>query len=112
MDSSKSTTIGFILIFVVFVGWLVYMNGQQAKLPKQTQPTTAAETTKVVTPPAPDSTAKADTSRQNRSKVFASDTTAAPVPEVIKLIQTPYFIAKISSNGAAISSFQLRDYNT
>jgi len=109
MDSSKSTIIGFILIFVVFVGWLVYMNGQQAKLPKQTPPT-AAETTKVVTPPAPDSSAKADTSQQNRSKVFALDTTAAPA--VTKTIQTPFFIAIVSSKGAAISSFQLSEYKT
>jgi YidC/Oxa1 family membrane protein insertase len=111
MDSSKSTTIGFILIFVVFVGWLVYMNGQQAKLPKQTPPATR-DTAQAANPPAPDSSAKADSSKQNRSQVFASDTTKAAIPAVEKTIQTPFFIAKVSSNGAAISSFQLREYNT
>jgi len=119
MDSSKTTTLGIVLIFVVFIGWLVYMNSQQAKLPKPKP--VAADTARGENVPSPDTinrtersnpadrSNRSDTTHEERSGVFATTTKA---PEVTKTIETPYFTAQISSNGAAISDFQLRGYKT
>ncbi|MFI5202100.1 MAG: membrane protein insertase YidC, partial [Candidatus Kapaibacterium sp.] len=114
MDSSKTTTIGIILIFVVFIGWLIMMNNEQAKLPKSAPSPAPAETTRVATPPPPlpeaaqtETPAPRDTAEQ--SKVFEAHT---PAPPVTKTIETPLFAAQISSNGAAITSFLLKQYKT
>ncbi len=117
MDSSKTTTIGIILIIVVFIGWMIWMNAEQAKLPKPA-PIATADTTHVTQPPpptppgetspgAPIGSALKDSSA--RSGIFAA---RASSPVAIKTIETPYFTAQINSNGAAISSFILKRYNT
>jgi YidC/Oxa1 family membrane protein insertase len=111
MDSSRTTTIGIVLIFVVFIGWLFLMNREQAKLPKPAP--VAADTAHAQTPVAAQDTTnvshRIDTLRKEQSNVFE---TAAKAPEVTKTIATPYFTAQINSNGAAISSFLLKRYNT
>jgi YidC/Oxa1 family membrane protein insertase len=115
MDSSKTTTIGIILIFVVFIGWLIMMNGQQAKLPPKSAQPTPAETTRVATPAPPplpeaaqtETPTPRDTAEQ--SKIFEVNRTA---PAITKTITTPLFTAQISSNGAAIRSFVLKQYQT
>ena len=114
MDSTKTTTIGIILIFVVFIGWLIMMNEQQAKPPKSVQPASPAETTRVATPPpslpeAAQTETPAPRDTADQSKVFEARTTASVVT---KTIETPLFTAQISSNGAAITSFQLKQYKT
>ncbi len=113
MESSKTTTIGIVLIIVVFVGWMIWMNAEQAKLPKPA-PIATADTTHVVTPTPPAlpsaatmGTAVKDSSQ--RSSLFATSNSA---PVAIKTIETPYFTAQINSNGAAISSFVLKRYKT
>ena len=117
MDSSKTTTIGFILIFVVFIGWLVMMNSEESKVPPQkaNAPTTA-ESTQVAQPApaqaAPEAAPAAspvtmDTA--NESKIFARN---APAEPVTKNIETPLFSAQISSRGAAITSFVLKKFDT
>ncbi len=119
MDSSKTTTIGIILIIVVFVGWMVWMNAEQAKLPKHA-PVATADTTHVneappltqpTTTPVPGAPAAggAKNDSSNRSSLFAVTTTT---PVAIKTVETPYFTAQVSSNGAAISSFVLKQYKT
>ncbi len=114
MDSSRTTTIGIVLIFVVFIGWLFLMNREQARPPKPAP--VAADTSQTHIPiPRPDTvntshgTQRSDTLNETQSKVFE---TASKAPEVTKTIATPYFTAQISSNGAAISSFVLKRYNT
>ncbi len=122
MDSSKTTTIGIILIIVVFIGWMMWMNAEQAKLPKPA-PVAAADTTHTPAPPAPSpgaalpgtalpgaptaSSATHDTS--DHSSILAVARTA---PVAIKTIETPYFTVRVNSNGAAISSFVLKRYKT
>jgi YidC/Oxa1 family membrane protein insertase len=113
MDSSKTTTIGIVLIIVVFIGWMIWMNAEQAKLPKPA-PIATAETTHVTEPPPPTlpgtpviGSAAKDSSA--RSGIFAVRDSS---PVAIKTIETPYFTAQINSNGAAISSFVLKRYKT
>ncbi len=116
MDSSKTTTIGIVLIIVVFIGWMIWMNAEQAKLPKPA-PITTAETTHVNVPPAqatmPGVSPLGATSSKNdsasRSSIF---TISHSAPVAIKTVETPYFIAQVNSNGAAISSFVLKRYKT
>ena len=115
MDSSKTTTIGIVLIIVVFIGWMIWMNAEQAKLPKPA-PVATADTTHVTAPPPSAQPAESQATSQAgahdssaRSGVF-SDSNSAPV--AIKTIETPYFTAQINSKGAAISSFILKRYNT
>jgi YidC/Oxa1 family membrane protein insertase len=112
MNSSKQTIIGVALIFVIFVGWLYYMNSQQSKLPKTPQKPVAADTAHA----APVDTANraaapasraADTTQ--RSAAFG---TASGAPETSETVETPLFTAKISSHGAAISSFVLKEFKT
>ena len=109
MDSSKSTIIGIVLIFLVFVGWLYWMSANQQKPTKQSSPPVAADTSHVSTPsPAsPPSSAKAEIPKDT-SSVFPSATAAART----KTVETPYFTAQVSSNGAALSSFVLKQYKT
>src|ERR1051325_8663537 len=112
MDSSKQTIIGVALIFVIFVGWLYYMNSQQAKLPKsQPQKPAAADTSHAVSV---DTTARAATLAEHadttlKSGAFASSSSA---PETTETVETPLFTARISSHGAAISSFVLKEFKT
>ncbi|HEY3875273.1 MAG TPA: membrane protein insertase YidC [Candidatus Kapabacteria bacterium] len=112
MDSSKTTIIGMVLIFLVFIGWLFWMNEQQSKVPKPLAKPSTAETTHVATPPPAEPTVPAPQPRRNAapdtSGIFASHAAAA----TSKTVETPYFTAQISSNGAAISSFILKKYNT
>ena len=120
MDSSKTTTIGIILIFVVFIGWLVMMNNEQPKVPNQPTAASTAETTKAVQPqasaqaPAPAAPEAAPpsplaTDTANESNVFARTSSA---PAVTKDIETPLVSAEISSKGAAITSYILKKYQT
>jgi len=115
MDSSKTTTIGIVLIIAVFIGWMVWMNAEQAKQQKL-HPVATAETTKVIIPPATpvqpnaSNTAGAPAGDSaSRSSVFTIAHTEAVA---IKTVETPYFTAQINSNGAAISSFVLKQYKT
>jgi YidC/Oxa1 family membrane protein insertase len=113
MNSSKTTTIGIVLIFVVFIGWLYMMNRQAAKVQKNQKPVAAdtmiqqAPATPAPAEASPATAATHDTTQ--RSTVFsATGTTSATT----KSIETPLFTAEISSNGGAISSFILKEYKT
>ncbi len=112
MDSSKTTTIGLILIFVVFIGWLIMMNNEESKVAKQ-QPRPAPAETTHVTQPAPFAAAPSETPNgvtpAQQSNVFE---TSSATPVVTKTIETPLFTAQISSDGAAITSFVLKQYKT
>ncbi len=111
MDSSKTTTIGIVLIIVVFIGWMIWMNVEQAKLPKPA-PVATADTTHVVAPtPTPtQAVAQAGLSDSSARSGAFPDSNSAPIS--IKTIETPYFTAQVSSKGAAISSFILKRYKT
>ncbi len=116
MDSLKTTTIGIILIFVVFIGWLLIMNNEEPKSPPkatpadtthaaQTPPQAAPEAARPEVPP----TAPLARDTDDLSKLFTRTTTE---PAVTKQIETPLFTAQISSRGAAITSFVLKKYDT
>ncbi len=120
MNSTKSTTIGIVLIFIIFAGWLYMMSEQQAKIAKNRPKPVAADTVKAgsqaaATAPPADTTNRinpsyrTDTLHEERSTAFTS---AATAPEVFKTIETPLFTAQISSHGGAISSFILKQYLT
>ncbi len=115
MDSQKrTTTIGVVLIFLVFAVWLYFMNEQQAKLAKEHKPV-AANTSRAkdtASPSLADTSHVAqvrDTTVTDRSKVFGD---SLSLPAITKTVETPLFTATISSKGAAISSFILHDYKT
>jgi len=112
MESSKTTTIGIVLIFVVFIGWLFIMNQQAAKVQKLAKPA-AADSSRTPasqpTQPQPSAAATSGPDTANRSTVFSTTKNATAVT---KTVETPLFTAHISSNGAAISSFILKEYKT
>jgi YidC/Oxa1 family membrane protein insertase len=117
MDSSKTTTIGIVLIIVVFIGWMIWMNAEQAKLPKPAAPVATADTTHVTVPPALPGVTQSESPSMGNSAIDTSQRSSLfaaiqPAPIVTKSIETPYFTAQINSNGAAISSFILKRYNT
>ncbi len=111
MNDNKTTTIGIILIFVVFIGWFIYMNGQTPKPSPKTAKPVATDTAKAATPP-PATTAEVTPPTRDTVQHSSVFSTTSTVPEVTKTIETPLFTAVVSSNGAAISDFQLKQYKT
>src|SRR5438445_9133096 len=112
MDSSKTTILGIALIFVVFIGWLILMNQQAAKVQKVkpvATDTTRTQRTEEAQKQVDTAKPSATTDTAQRSTVFSTAHTASAVT---KTVQTPLFTAQISSNGAAISSFILTEYKT
>lgn len=120
MDSNKSTTIGILLILLLFFVWM--------SLNKPTPPasTSMTDSTTVVTrtdsasgststePTAPATAsgpqaAAPPTSAANVSTVFTAD---SAVPAATKQIETPLFSAEIRSRGASLTHFVLKNYKT
>jgi YidC/Oxa1 family membrane protein insertase len=123
MNSNKTTPIGIALILLIFFGW-VYLNQPKEPLKQnsaasadsshvsQAAPVTdsakpAADTAGVTGAPA----AASATPDSTTSNSFGSLSTTAQ-PEVTKVIVTPLFTATLSSKGAMISSFILKNYVT
>ena len=112
MDSKNSTTIGFVLIGLVLVIWFTLMSKQETKLPPVKPAITDTSHAQAPAPQTPPIAAQPENpAGQPRpvSTVFLSDSTT---PKVTKTIETPLFTATITSDGASISSFILKQYKT
>jgi YidC/Oxa1 family membrane protein insertase len=114
MNSNKTTTIGIALMLLIFIAWFVL---NQPKQPPQT-PGTKADSGHVAqnAPATPADTAHAAAGTAATATDTAQSTlggfSAQPVPESKKVIETPLFTATVSSKGAMISSFVLKNYLT
>lgn len=110
MNSSRQTTIGIVLILILFFGWMVFNQPKPKPAPKPsaTQLNAASPT---------DSLAKngaLPTIAPNmpippHSDVVKTDSLA---PSIVKKIETPLLTAEISSKGGTISSWVLKKYLT
>lgn len=114
MDSNKSTTIGIMLILLLFFGWM--MMNQPKEIPPTAQkdstgrvqkPGTSAEPAAPATPGAQINPAQQVNA--NRSQVFTADST---VTMVSKKIETVLFSAEIDAQGANLKHFVLKKYKT
>src|SRR6476620_1739712 len=113
MDSNKSTTIGILLILLVFLGWMLLNRPTPPPATIKHDSTTAVTGTTPgnSTEPAAPATASGPSAipPANLSSVFKSD---SAVPQASKSIETPLFSAKIGSKGASLTNFTLKKYKT
>lgn len=118
MDSNKSTTIGILLILLVFFGWMM-LNRPTPPVEPVTKDTTTAvtgtpsatsgqQTSAEPTAPATASSASAIPAA-NLSTVFTADSS---VPAATKKVETPLFSAEIGSKGASLTHYVLKNYKT
>lgn len=110
MDSNKSTTIGILLILLVFLGWMLLNRPTPPPATVKHDSTTAVTGSTSAEPTAP-ATASSPLAipAANMSTVFKGDSS---VPAATKSIETPLFSAQIGSKGASLTHFTLKNYKT
>ncbi|MBS1904493.1 MAG: membrane protein insertase YidC [Bacteroidetes bacterium] len=104
MNSSRTTTIGIMLILLVFFGWMIF---NQPKRPPQPAKPAVTQQTPAQTAPAAATMAAAPSGSHSTLFPVDSGTTAAS-----KHVETPLVSAVISSHGGNIVSWVLKNYKT
>lgn len=111
MDSSnRTTTLGIVLIMALFFGWLIMTQPKRVPTTLKKDTTTAAtfDSSKIETPVAIATDSAGAQPDSNRALFSAAPNT----PLTFKRIETPIFIAEISSKGANLRHFILKNYKT
>lgn len=109
--SSRTTTIGIILIIGLFFGWLYMSQPKRVPTTLKRDTTTALQANR-------DSLSAVDTAAKiSPTADTASRSTSAFAPKAdsavtSKKIETPLFTAEISSKGAALQHYILKNYKT
>jgi YidC/Oxa1 family membrane protein insertase len=108
----RQSIIGFVLIFVVLVVWMWY-NSPQQDHEKRVQPVKqgqTADTIKTVPPPQQKTPVRTDTPKIDPYGKFFS--VRASGKERIIRIETPLYSAEITTKGARIRKWELKEYKT
>jgi YidC/Oxa1 family membrane protein insertase len=108
MNSSRTTTVGIMLILLVFFGWMIF---NQPKKPPQAPKPAVTDSAKPASVPA---SAMAATTlgaelSESHSKLFPSDSGTVSTS---RKVETPLVSAVISSHGGNIVSWILKNYKT
>ncbi len=112
MNSSRQTTIGIVLILILFFGWMIFNQPKSKPKSASTTPTPAAMQDSLAKTGVAPTAAATPTVAQIApvgSSVVKADSAA---PLVIKKIETPLVNAEISSKGGSISSWILKNFKT
>lgn len=106
MNSSRTTTIGIMLILLVFFGWMI-MN-QPKKPPQQPKPAVTQQATPQAGPAATAATLT-PAPTESHSTLFPTDSGTVVSSQKV---ETPLVSAVISSHGGNIVSWVLKNYKT
>ncbi len=110
-QTSKSTTIGLVLIMAIFFIWMIWMQKSSVKNTPPKTPAVAADTSaRSANPGQPIATSSGSTATD--SAVPGMVNSSASTPDASKTISTPLFTAILSSHGGSLKSLILTKYLT